>query len=223
MGGFLFDRDFDAEIEAERQVQLSDPAQDPVAAAAARARETALQEAEARGHAAGLTEGHAAGRAEALAEIAAQEAACLQALLPAIDGLRQDLTRHRQQRERDLAQMCLDLAERLWPELSRHYRASRIEAFCRTAMRIAEGQSGIDLFVPADLAAAIEAKLQEGRAHAATTLHLSADPALAPTQARATWAGGGAEFATDRIAQQLLTTLHQLAQGPAPTGKGQPQ
>lgn len=221
MGGFLFDRDFDAEIDAERHANLADPAHDPVTAAAAQAREADLKAAEARGHAAGSAAGHAAGRAEALAEIAAQEAACLQALLPAIDGLRQDLTRHRQQRERDLAQMCLDLTQRLWPELSQHYRASRIEAFCRMAMQISEGRNGIDLFLPPDLAAAIEAKLLNGKPN--DGLRLSADPALAPTSARAAWAGGGAEFATDRIAQQLLTTLQKLAQGPAPTAKGQPQ
>lgn len=218
MSGFLFERDFDQEIEAERHAGLHPEAQDDHGQSQREA--TAFADGHAQGYSEGVAAGRAAALAQAEADIAQRETEALQALLPEIAALSADAARHRHQRDVDLAQMCLALARQALPEVLERFGQRRLEAFCRRALALAEGPEGVEIRLAPAVFTALSAKLSLAATPAGAALRLTQDASLAPHEARATWAGGGADYAADLLGHDILSTLDILAQAPMPGSSG---
>lgn len=216
MSSFLFDRDFDQELEAEARV----PA--PPAPAIVGPDPAALAGQLAAVREAAFAEGHAAGSAETEARLAetidTEIAASLNALLPQIEALEAGLVRHRHHASQDLARMCLFLAERLLPEVLTQFGTRRIEAFCRRALRLAEGSAGAEIRLSPQMHAELHPVLGNLSTSSGAPLRLIADPALSNGTAEASWQSGRAEYAAEELHAELLATLSSIAQTPAPDG-----
>ena len=214
---FLFERNFDDEAEAEAAARDIVPAAALSPAEIARLHSDAFDAGRTEGHAAGYEEGFSTAKAEFDASLEAALSASLAALVPQINALSDALTAHAQAREHDLVQLTGYLAERLLPEITERFAPRRIHAFCKRALMMSEGSSGLTLTVAPELLADIQA------AFAALSpdcrLTITADPSFERSQARAQWQGGGAETSGAALARELMSLIHELS--PDPVGAQQ--
>lgn len=211
MLSFEFTRDFDREIEAEtaslaqaRQAatrpQISPEELEAIRAAAF-----------AEGQAEGLKQGVAEAEARLNAGFEAQMSETLAALLPGLTALREARAAHHAGLERDLLRLIHALAARLLPEIFTAFAPARIAAFCRDALRMAEGPGGLELRLPEALCPQIEAALQGALTAEGAPVRLIADPGLSPGMARASWDQGRASHDEAGLHQALLATLAGLS------------
>ena len=217
MLSFEFTRDFDSEIEAENaSVQnarhaATRPVITPADLEAARAA------AFAEGQAEGVKRGISEAEARLSAGFEAQMSETLAALLPELTALRAARAAHHDGLERDLLRLINALAQRILPEIFTAYAPARIAAFCRDALRMAEGPGGLELRLPAALCPQIEAALGAALTAEGAPVRLIADPLLGPGMAQASWDQGRASHAEAGLHQALLATLAGLSQFPQST------
>lgn len=203
-----FDRDFDDELEAELragQVPAPRPALSPAELDAIRS------EAYERGRAEGLEQGRTEAETRVTGSLEAQSAASLAALLPLLEELRQTRAQHHQALEQDLLRLVQALAQRVLPEIFEAYGVRRLEAFCRRALRMAEGQGGLTLRLPVDVHPEISRNLGSVITVHGAPVELIADPDLPPGTARAEWDQGEAEQSEAALHEILRATLTHLS------------
>lgn len=207
MQPFVFDRDFDDELEGE-QARATAPLKALITLAEL---EAARAEGYARGHAEGLAAGTTEAESRLQAGFEAEVAATLAQLLPEITALRDARAAHHQSLEQDLLRMTRALATALIPEIEARFGLRRLEAFCRQALRMAEGQGGLELHLPPATLEAVGRHLGPALTAAGAPVRLVADDTLPPGSASARWDQGRADFAQSRLHQDLLSTLSHFS------------
>lgn len=215
MPAFLFERDFDQEMEAEKRSVT--PEEGPRMFSVEEVeelRQKAFEEGRAEGEAAGF----AAGEAEALASIHAVQTETLRELSPLVAAIRAEQGQYNRAREHDLLQLVLFLAQAVLPEVEERFGRRRIEAFCRRALKMAEGDQGLEIFLSPQMHEELSEAFRGTTTAEGAPLRLLADPELPVLGARAQWASGSADYAAERLRTELLTTLQSLAQSTAPDG-----
>lgn len=207
MQRFVFDRDFDDELEGEL-VLASAP---QIARITPAELEAARAEGYASGHAEGLSTGTAEAEARLQAGFEAEITTTLAALLPELTALREARAAHHQSLEQDLLRLTRALATALIPEIEARFGLRRMEAFCRQALRMAEGAAGLELHLPPATLAAIRSHLGPALTAKGAPVRLTPDESLAPGSASARWDQGRADFAQPKLHQDLLTTLSHFS------------
>ena len=207
----LFLRDFDAEQALVADTVTEPEDQGPPLFTFTEAEITKmLADARAEGQTAGLTEGESAGRQAERATIEAEALGALQALQAQLAEFNTQDASRRDDMQRDIVDLFLDIAERVAPDFLAAHSAELVQARLSEAVNLAREHSRLNITLSPETQS-LMAETFKVLDPTEDLLIINGDPDFKPGEARVTWDNGFLKYNIDRVVGELLDGLREAS------------
>ena len=207
----LFLRDFDAEQASVANTVTEPEDQGPPLFTFTEAEiAQMLADARAEGHTAGLTVGEAAGRQAERATIEAEALGALQDLQAQLAEFNAQDASRRDDMQRDIVDLFLDIAERVAPDFLAAHSAELVQARLSEAVHLAREHSRLNITLSPETQN-LMAETFKVLDPTDELLIINSDPDFKHGEARVTWDNGFLKYNIDRVVGELLDGLREAS------------